>query len=68
MLELRDDDLQLLGSHHLLNVTGVAIEHENQSLIVKIIHLRLKLRDIVNSIAFREVEGWNCWTRRLIIP
>jgi hypothetical protein len=45
--------LQFLGSHNLLNVLRVAIEHENQGFIIEVADLGFERSDVVDSVALR---------------
>jgi hypothetical protein len=46
-------DLQLLGCYNLLDVLGVAVEHEYQCLVIEVGYLILEGGDVVDAITLR---------------
>jgi hypothetical protein len=61
-------DLQLLGCYNLLDVFGVAVEHEYQCLIIEVGYLILERGDVVDAITLRQVKARYYRSGRLIIP
>jgi hypothetical protein len=59
--------LQFLGSHHLLHITRVGVEHEDQSFVVEVGHLALQWGDILDLIALRDLMLRDRRSGRLII-
>lgn len=60
--------VQFLGSHDLLDVAWIAVEHEDQGFIVEVGHLALQGCNIADGVAFGQCETRNCRTRRLVVP
>ena len=49
-------NLQFCCRHNLLNISWIAVEHKNQSLVVEVRQLALKSSNIAHCIALRQGE------------
>ncbi len=59
--------IQFLSCHHLSNIARAAVEHEDESFVVEVVHLGIQRCNIVDSVTLRDLELADVEARGLII-